>query len=374
MTREGAASELANVLPEDGQALAATSLALHTGDLSVRAAVVAADPSDTDVVDDPDDPYAREKYEDAAPAEDPVRRYLNDIGKVALLTAPEEVDLSKRIEAGLYAGRKLTVAVETGQELDRQYAADLRWIVRDGERAKNHLLEANLRLVVSLAKRYTGRGMQLLDLIQEGNLGLVRAVEKFDYQKGFKFSTYATWWIRQAITRGMADQARTVRLPVHLVEQINKLGRIERDLKQELGRDPTPEELAERMGVTAEKVTDLKHYGREPISLDQAVGQDKEGELGDFVEDADTPSAFSHVMASMAYREVDKAIATVLDKEIEQEVIKARAGVVGNDTATLDALGQRFGLTRERIRQIEFEATNKLKKAAREGLIQPYYN
>ena len=218
---------------------------------------------------------------------DSVRAYLKQIGKVALLNAEEEVDLAKRIEAGLYAAERLRQADEAGEKLAPQMRRDLRWIVRDGERAKNHLLEANLRLVVSLAKRYTGRGMAFLDLIQEGNLGLIRAVEKFDYTKGYKFSTYATWWIRQAITRAMADQARTIRIPVHMVEVINKLGRIQRELLQDLGREPTPEELAKEMDITPDKVLEIQQYAREPISLDQTIGDEGDSQLGDFIEDSE---------------------------------------------------------------------------------------
>src|SRR5688500_10191967 len=218
-----------------------------------------------------------------SPAADLVRVYLNGIGKTALLTAAQEVDLAKRIEAGVFAKHRLESAATEGAELDRQYAADLRWIVRDGERARNHLLEANLRLVVSLAKRYTGRGMPLLDLIQEGNLGLIRAVEKFDYAKGFKFSTYATWWIRQAITRAMADQARTIRMPVHLLKQVNKLARIKRDLHQQLGREATNEELAEESGIPEGKIADLLDHARDPVSLDMPVGAEAEAPLGDCI-------------------------------------------------------------------------------------------
>ena len=226
---------------------------------------------------------------------DSVRAYLKQIGKVALLNAEEEVDLAKRIEAGLYAAERLRQAEEANEKLVLQMQRDLRWIVRDGERAKNHLLEANLRLVVSLAKRYTGRGMAFLDLIQEGNLGLIRAVEKFDYTKGYKFSTYATWWIRQAITRAMADQARTIRIPVHMVEVINKLGRIQRELLQDLGREPTPEELAKEMDITPDKVLEIQQYAREPISLDQTIGDEGDSQLGDFIEDSEAVVAVDAV-------------------------------------------------------------------------------
>ncbi|HEY5880005.1 MAG TPA: RNA polymerase sigma factor, partial [Nakamurella sp.] len=226
---------------------------------------------------------------------DSVRAYLKQIGKVALLNAEEEVDLAKRIEAGLYSSERMRQFEEIGERLPNQMRRDLRWIKRDGERAKNHLLEANLRLVVSLAKRYTGRGMAFLDLIQEGNLGLIRAVEKFDYTKGYKFSTYATWWIRQAITRAMADQARTIRIPVHMVEVINKLGRIQRELLQDLGREPTPEELAKEMDITPDKVLEIQQYAREPISLDQTIGDEGDSQLGDFIEDSEAVVAVDAV-------------------------------------------------------------------------------
>jgi RNA polymerase primary sigma factor len=237
---------------------------------------------------------ARKDAEMTASA-DSVRAYLKQIGKVALLNAEEEVDLAKRIEAGLYGSERMRQAEEASEKLTVQYKRDLRWIVRDGERAKNHLLEANLRLVVSLAKRYTGRGMAFLDLIQEGNLGLIRAVEKFDYTKGYKFSTYATWWIRQAITRAMADQARTIRIPVHMVEVINKLGRIQRELLQDLGREPTPEELAKEMDITPDKVLEIQQYAREPISLDQTIGDEGDSQLGDFIEDSEAVVAVDAV-------------------------------------------------------------------------------
>ncbi|MGY1722739.1 RNA polymerase sigma factor [Blastococcus sp. SYSU DS0533] len=285
---------------------------------------------------------------------DSVRAYLKQIGKVALLNAEEEVDLAKRIEAGLYGAERLRQAEEEGQKLSPQMRRDLNWIVRDGERAKNHLLEANLRLVVSLAKRYTGRGMAFLDLIQEGNLGLIRAVEKFDYTKGYKFSTYATWWIRQAITRAMADQARTIRIPVHMVEVINKLGRIQRELLQDLGREPTPEELAKEMDITPDKVLEIQQYGREPISLDQIL------------EDEDFAATFQALIVngskSFADAEVHEAVAESLDTldDKQARILRMRFGFESNQAMTLDQIGEVFGVTRERIRQIETKALKNL--------------
>ncbi|HEX8518805.1 MAG TPA: RNA polymerase sigma factor SigB, partial [Pseudonocardia sp.] len=255
-----------------------------------------------------------------SPAADLVRVYLNGIGKTALLTAAQEVDLAKRIEAGVFAKHVLDSARADGVALDAGHARDLRAVVRDGERARNHLLEANLRLVVSLAKRYTGRGMPLLDLIQEGNLGLIRAVEKFDYTKGFKFSTYATWWIRQAITRGMADQARTIRLPVHLVEQVNKLARIKRDMHQRLGREATHEELATESGLPADKIADLLDHARDPVSLDMPVGAEEEAPLGDFIEDGEAADAETTVISHLLHDDLRRVLGTL--EEREQHVIR----------------------------------------------------
>jgi RNA polymerase primary sigma factor len=266
---------------------------------------------------------ARKDAEMTASA-DSVRAYLKQIGKVALLNAEEEVDLAKRIEAGLYGAERLRQAEETGEKMSTQMRRDLRWIVRDGERAKNHLLEANLRLVVSLAKRYTGRGMAFLDLIQEGNLGLIRAVEKFDYTKGYKFSTYATWWIRQAITRAMADQARTIRIPVHMVEVINKLGRIQRELLQDLGREPTPEELAKEMDITPDKVLEIQQYAREPISLDQTIGDEGDSQLGDFIEDSEAVIAVDAVSFTLLQDQLQSVLQTLSEREAG--VVKLRFG------------------------------------------------
>jgi RNA polymerase nonessential primary-like sigma factor len=305
-----------------------------------------------------------------SPAADLVRVYLNGIGKTALLTAAQEVDLARRIEAGVFAQHVLDAAKEEGRTLERQYAADLRTVVRDGHSARNHLLEANLRLVVSLAKRYTGRGMPLLDLIQEGNLGLIRAVEKFDYTKGFKFSTYATWWIRQAITRGMADQARTIRLPVHLVEQVNKLARIRRDLHQKLGRDATHEELAAESGIAEERISDLLDHARDPVSLDMPVGSDEEAPLGDFIEDGESADAETTVISHLLHDDLRRVLATLEDRE--QHVIRMRYGLDDGQPCTLDQIGRRFGLSRERVRQIERETMTKLRDPQRADALRDY--
>ncbi|MDT4971236.1 MAG: polymerase primary sigma factor [Pseudonocardiales bacterium] len=312
---------------------------------------------------------ARKDAEMTASA-DSVRAYLKQIGKVALLNAEEEVDLAKRIEAGLYSAERLRQADETSEKLAMQMKRDLRWIVRDGERAKNHLLEANLRLVVSLAKRYTGRGMAFLDLIQEGNLGLIRAVEKFDYTKGYKFSTYATWWIRQAITRAMADQARTIRIPVHMVEVINKLGRIQRELLQDLGREPTPEELAKEMDITPDKVLEIQQYAREPISLDQTIGDEGDSQLGDFIEDSEAVVAVDAVSFTLLQDQLQSVLQTLSDREAG--VVKLRFGLTDGQPRTLDEIGQVYGVTRERIRQIESKTMSKLRHPSRSQVLRDY--
>ncbi|MVU77080.1 sigma-70 family RNA polymerase sigma factor [Nocardia sp. ET3-3] len=302
----------------------------------------------------------------ASPAADLVRVYLNGIGKTALLTAADEVELAKRIEAGLYAQHLL----EEGKRLSAAKKKDLAILVREGQAARQHLLEANLRLVVSLAKRYTGRGMPLLDLIQEGNLGLIRAMEKFDYTKGFKFSTYATWWIRQAITRGMADQSRTIRLPVHLVEQVNKLARIKRELHQQLGREATDAELSRESGIPVDKIADLLDHSRDPVSLDMPVGNDEEAPLGDFIEDSEATSAESAVIAGLLHRDVRSVLATL--DEREQQVIRLRYGLDDGQPRTLDQIGKLFGLSRERVRQIEREVMSKLRKGERADRLRAY--
>jgi RNA polymerase primary sigma factor len=294
---------------------------------------------------------------------DLVRAYLNGIGRTRLLTAVEEVTLSKRIEAGLYAEEKLDTA---GEDL----APLLQIIIAEGKAAKNHLLEANLRLVVSIAKRYTGRGMAFLDLIQEGNLGLIRAVEKFDYTKGYKFSTYATWWIRQAITRAMADQARTIRIPVHMVEVINKLGRIQRELLQDLGREPTPEELAKEMDITPEKVLEIQQYAREPISLDQTIGDEGDSQLGDFIEDSEAVVAVDAVSFSLLQDQLQQVLQTLSEREAG--VVRLRFGLTDGQPRTLDEIGQVYGVTRERIRQIESKTMSKLRHPSRSQVLRDY--
>jgi len=301
---------------------------------------------------------------------DSVRAYLKQIGKVALLNAEEEVDLAKRIEAGLFSTERLRQLAESNGKPEAQLSRDLRWVRRDGERAKNHLLEANLRLVVSLAKRYTGRGMAFLDLIQEGNLGLIRAVEKFDYTKGYKFSTYATWWIRQAITRAMADQARTIRIPVHMVEVINKLGRIQRELLQDLGREPTPDELAKEMDITPDKVLEIQQYAREPISLDQTIGDEGDSQLGDFIEDSEAVVAVDAVSFTLLQDQLQSVLQTLSEREAG--VVRLRFGLTDGQPRTLDEIGQVYGVTRERIRQIESKTMSKLRHPSRSQVLRDY--
>ena len=300
------------------------------------------------------------------PSADLVRVYLNGIGKTALLSAEDEVELAQAIEIGLYAEYKLN----TAEKLTRAEKRDMKILVKEGKKARSHLLEANLRLVVSLAKRYTGRGMPLLDLIQEGNLGLIRAMEKFDYAKGFKFSTYATWWIRQAITRGMADQSRTIRLPVHLVEQVNKLSRIKREVYQSLGREATNEELAEESGIEENKIEMLLRQSRDPVSLDMPVGADEEAPLGDFIEDAEATDAETAVVASMRHSDIRDVIGTL--EQREQDVIRLRYGLDDGVPRTLDQIGRKFGLSRERVRQIEREVMAKLRDGNRANRLREY--
>ncbi|XHE37221.1 RNA polymerase sigma factor [Corynebacterium kroppenstedtii subsp. demodicis] len=301
---------------------------------------------------------------------DSVRAYLKQIGKVALLNAEQEVSLAQRIEAGLYANHKLEELKASNTKLSPAQSRDLRSIARDGRKAKNHLLEANLRLVVSLAKRYTGRGMAFLDLIQEGNLGLIRAVEKFDYTKGYKFSTYATWWIRQAITRAMADQARTIRIPVHMVEVINKLGRIQRELLQDLGREPTPEELAREMDITEDKVLEIQQYAREPISLDQTIGDEGDSQLGDFIEDSEAVVAVDAVSFTLLQDQLQDVLKTLTEREAG--VVRLRFGLTDGMPRTLDEIGQVYGVTRERIRQIESKTMSKLRHPSRSQVLRDY--
>jgi RNA polymerase sigma factor (sigma-70 family) len=299
---------------------------------------------------------------------DLVRTYLNGIGRTKLLTAAQEVDMAQRIEAGLFAQARLD-GVYGATPAGPQLRADLRAVADDGRAAKAHLLEANLRLVVSVAKRYTGRGMPMLDLIQEGNIGLIRAVEKFDYTKGFKFSTYATWWIRQAVTRAMADQSRTIRLPVHLVEQINKLGRCRRELSVALGREPSADEIADALGVDLHKVVELIGYDRDPVSLDQSVGGDGESSLADFVADASVTSV-DPVSYGVLTREVGTVLATLTERE--REVVRLRFGLDDGRVRTLEEIGRVFGLSRERIRQIEKSSLTKLREPDRAGRLREY--
>jgi RNA polymerase primary sigma factor len=337
-----------------------------------------AEPSEKDkasgdfVWDEEESEALRQARKDAelTASADSVRAYLKQIGKVALLNAEEEVELAKRIEAGLYSTQKLSEFAERGEKLTTAQRRDYTWICRDGDRAKNHLLEANLRLVVSLAKRYTGRGMAFLDLIQEGNLGLIRAVEKFDYTKGYKFSTYATWWIRQAITRAMADQARTIRIPVHMVEVINKLGRIQRELLQDLGREPTPEELAKEMDITPEKVLEIQQYAREPISLDQTIGDEGDSQLGDFIEDSEAVVAVDAVSFTLLQDQLQSVLETLSEREAG--VVRLRFGLTDGQPRTLDEIGQVYGVTRERIRQIESKTMSKLRHPSRSQVLRDY--
>ncbi|SMQ67898.1 RNA polymerase sigma factor [Agreia sp. VKM Ac-1783] len=299
---------------------------------------------------------------------DPVKDYLKQIGKVALLNAAEEVELAMRIEAGLFAEDTMSTMSEA--EKKSAYGRELQWVARDGARAKSHLLGANLRLVVSLAKRYTGRGMQFLDLIQEGNLGLIRAVEKFDYTKGFKFSTYATWWIRQAITRAMADQARTIRIPVHMVEVINKLARVQRQMLQDLGREPTPEELSRELDMTPEKVVEVQKYGREPISLHTPLGEDGDSEFGDLIEDTEAVVPADAVGFTMLQKQLESLLDSLSEREAG--VIRMRFGLGDGMPKTLDQIGDTFGVTRERIRQIESKTMAKLRHPSRSQSLRDY--
>jgi RNA polymerase primary sigma factor len=315
--------------------------------------------------DDEDLPAAQVAV--AGATSDPVKDYLKQIGKVPLLNAEQEVELAKRIEAGLFAEEKLN---EGRGALHPEARVDLEWIASDGRRAKNHLLEANLRLVVSLAKRYTGRGMLFLDLIQEGNLGLIRAVEKFDYTKGYKFSTYATWWIRQAITRAMADQARTIRIPVHMVEVINKLARVQRQMLQDLGREPTPEELAAELDMTPEKVIEVQKYGREPISLHTPLGEDGDSEFGDLIEDSEAIQPGEAVSFTLLQEQLHSVLDTLSEREAG--VVSMRFGLTDGQPKTLDEIGKVYGVTRERIRQIESKTMSKLRHPSRSQVLRDY--
>lgn len=317
--------------------------------------------SDADDADEPE-----QQVMAAGATADPVKDYLKQIGKVALLNAEQEVELAKRIEAGLFADERINEGA-SGKASDTE---DFEWIAADGRRAKNHLLEANLRLVVSLAKRYTGRGMLFLDLIQEGNLGLIRAVEKFDYTKGYKFSTYATWWIKQAITRAMADQARTIRIPVHMVEVINKLARVQRQMLQDLGREPTPEELAKELDMTPEKVVEVQKYGREPISLHTPLGEDGDSEFGDLIEDSEAVVPADAVNFTLLQEQLHDVLDTLSEREAG--VVSMRFGLTDGQPKTLDEIGKVYGVTRERIRQIESKTMSKLRHPSRSQVLRDY--
>ncbi|WP_077488624.1 RNA polymerase sigma factor [Sinomonas mesophila] len=355
-----AEEDLDSVTPDEGE--------IAAEDEAIESEGKEGKPSSAMVISDADEDDAPvQQVTSAGATADPVKDYLKQIGKVALLNAEQEVDLALRIEAGLFARHKLD---EEGETYDPQHRHDLERIVHDGERAKNHLLEANLRLVVSLAKRYTGRGMLFLDLIQEGNLGLIRAVEKFDYTKGFKFSTYATWWIRQAITRAMADQARTIRIPVHMVEVINKLARVQRQMLQDLGREPTPEELAKELDMTPEKVVEVQKYGREPISLHTPLGEDGDSEFGDLIEDSEAVVPADAVSFTLLQEQLHSVLDTLSEREAG--VVAMRFGLTDGQPKTLDEIGKVYGVTRERIRQIESKTMSKLRHPSRSQVLRDY--
>jgi RNA polymerase primary sigma factor len=369
-------SAVAAVAEGNGEAAEAPAAADAAEPAAVPTGAAAIDPEVeppvSELVDEEEDDDVDLVVEEdnSGPSTDLVRAYLKEIGRVALLNAEQEVELAKRIEAGLFAAERLRQA-ECGElKITKQLAKDYDWLTADGQRAKDHLLEANLRLVVSVAKRYTGRGMAFLDLIQEGNLGLIRAVEKFDYTKGYKFSTYATWWIRQAITRAMADQARTIRIPVHMVEQINKLTRVQRQMLQDLGREPTAEELAKELDMTPDKVVEIQGYAREPVSLEQNVGDEGDSQLGDFIEDADAPIAAEVVSFGLLQRELDSVLKTLPEREAA--VVALRFGLTDGQPRTLDEIGREFGLTRERIRQIEAKTLSKLRHPSRSQKLRDY--
>jgi RNA polymerase primary sigma factor len=358
--------------PEDSQPgqPSADTKAAGSGGAGARVVKLAPDGAGEDeeifVFSDDDDDLPAAQVAVAGATADPVKDYLKQIGKVPLLNAEQEVELAKRIEAGLFAEEKLAER----ENLSTDARIDLEWIAEDGTRAKNHLLEANLRLVVSLAKRYTGRGMLFLDLIQEGNLGLIRAVEKFDYTKGYKFSTYATWWIRQAITRAMADQARTIRIPVHMVEVINKLARVQRQMLQDLGREPTPDELAVELDMTPEKVVEVQKYGREPISLHTPLGEDGDSEFGDLIEDSEAIQPGEAVSFTLLQEQLHSVLDTLSEREAG--VVSMRFGLTDGQPKTLDEIGKVYGVTRERIRQIESKTMSKLRHTSRSDLLRDY--
>jgi RNA polymerase primary sigma factor len=351
-----------------GRARFGAWLLAHAKDRAVaEAGEVKAAPKEILVLGDDDEDLPTAQVQVAGATVDPVKDYLEQIGKIPLLNAEQEVELAKRIEAGLFAEQKLGGHGGSLQDGGRD---DLEWIAEDGRRAKGHLLEANLRLVVSLAKRYTGRGMLFLDLIQEGNLGLIRAVEKFDYTKGYKFSTYATWWIRQAITRAMADQARTIRIPVHMVEVINKLARVQRQMLQDLGREPTPDELAAELDMTPEKVVEVQKYGREPISLHTPLGEDGDSEFGDLIEDSEAIQPGEAVSFTLLQEQLHSVLDTLSEREAG--VVSMRFGLTDGQPKTLDEIGKVYGVTRERIRQIESKTMSKLRHTSRSDLLRDY--
>ncbi|GAA2864858.1 RNA polymerase sigma factor [Paenarthrobacter ilicis] len=366
----GADADDANAEDEDFDPAAAEEVEVADDDAEDGAAAPKkAAPSGTGFVysDADDDDAPVQQVMSAGATADPVKDYLKQIGKVALLNAEQEVDLALRIEAGLFAEEKINA--DDGS-MDPKLKRELEFVIHDGKRAKNHLLEANLRLVVSLAKRYTGRGMLFLDLIQEGNLGLIRAVEKFDYTKGFKFSTYATWWIRQAITRAMADQARTIRIPVHMVEVINKLARVQRQMLQDLGREPTPEELALELDMTPEKVVEVQKYGREPISLHTPLGEDGDSEFGDLIEDSEAVVPADAVSFTLLQEQLHSVLDTLSEREAG--VVAMRFGLTDGQPKTLDEIGKVYGVTRERIRQIESKTMSKLRHPSRSQVLRDY--
>ena len=352
-----------------GAALLAAELPPESTDIVLRLisdeGIEIVDAADDDLDDEPV-PVRVDEEAAKSPTSDPVRMYLKEIGRVPLLTAEEEVDLAKRVEAGLFASEKLTTQADLSPLLYR----DLELIERDGQFAKKKLIEANLRLVVSIAKRYVGRGMLFLDLIQEGNLGLIRAVEKFDYTKGYKFSTYATWWIRQAITRAIADQARTIRIPVHMVETINKLVRIQRQLLQDLGREPTPEEIAKEMDLTPDRVREIQKVSQEPVSLETPIGEEEDSNLGDFIEDSDAIVPIDAASFILLQEQLDSVLHSLSERE--KKVIQLRFGLTDGHPRTLEEVGKEFGVTRERIRQIESKTLSKLRHPSRSQKLRDY--
>jgi RNA polymerase primary sigma factor len=359
---DGAAAEAA-----DGVGDVTATVSVVTVGVTITTGTTEETEDEAFVYGDDDEDLPAAQVAVAGATSDPVKDYLKQIGKVPLLNAEQEVELAKRIEAGLFAEEKLA---DGGRAMPRDVKGDLEWIAEDGRRAKNHLLEANLRLVVSLAKRYTGRGMLFLDLIQEGNLGLIRAVEKFDYTKGYKFSTYATWWIRQAITRAMADQARTIRIPVHMVEVINKLARVQRQMLQDLGREPTPEELAAELDMTPEKVIEVQKYGREPISLHTPLGEDGDSEFGDLIEDSEAIQPGEAVSFTLLQEQLHSVLDTLSEREAG--VVSMRFGLTDGQPKTLDEIGKVYGVTRERIRQIESKTMSKLRHPSRSQVLRDY--